>query len=174
MHKIILKGITWGHSRGITPLLAASQRFNELNADTEIQWDKRTLQEFADYPLERLTERYDLLVIDHPWVGRAAAGEFVLPLDQFLSAEYLSGQLENSTGNSHLSYNYNGHQWALAIDAATPVASYRKDLFVLNDVEVPQSWESVLKLAGAGKIAVPGIPIDLLMDFCMRYRGRKF
>lgn len=167
MHKIILKGITWGHSRGITPLLAASQRFNELNADTEIQWDKRTLQEFADYPLERLTERYDLLVIDHPWVGRAAAGEFVLPLDQFLSAEYLSGQLENSTGNSHLSYNYNGHQWALAIDAATPVASYRKDLFVLNDVEVPQSWESVLKLAGAGKVAVPGIPIDLLMNFYM-------
>ena len=36
MHKeimagIILNGITWGHSRGITPLLAASQRYDELH-----------------------------------------------------------------------------------------------------------------------------------------------
>ena len=57
MASTILKGITWGHSRGITPLLAAAQRFNELYPDVEIQWTKRSLQEFADFPIEKLTHR---------------------------------------------------------------------------------------------------------------------
>ena len=47
MADIVLKGITWNHSRGITPLLAASQRFHELHPHVEIQWNKRTLQQFA-------------------------------------------------------------------------------------------------------------------------------
>ena len=78
----VLNGITWGHSRGITPLLAASQRYNELHPDAEIRWKKRTLQEFADFPIEKLTEEYDLLIIDHPWVGCAAATKCVLPLNE--------------------------------------------------------------------------------------------
>ena len=119
--KIILKGITWGHSRGYTPLVAYSQRFAELNPGVEVTWHKRTLQEFADFPIEKLTEQYDLLIIDHPWVGCAAATECVLPLEKYLSKEYLDDQLQNSVGYSHLSYNYDHHQWALAIDAATTV-----------------------------------------------------
>ena len=94
MEKIILKGITWGHSRGITPLLAFSQRFSELNPSIEIQWTKRSLQEFADFPLEKLTQQYDLLIIDHPWVGCAAATESVLALEQYISQEYLKDQQE--------------------------------------------------------------------------------
>ena len=163
--KIILKGITWGHSRGITPLLAFSQRYNELNKNVEIQWHKRTLQEFADFPIEKLTETYDLLIVDHPWVGCAAATKCVLPLEQYISKEYLQNQEDNSVGYSHLSYNYNGSQWALAIDAATPVASYRKDLFEQNNRSLPQTWEDVIALAEEGKVAVPAIPIDLLMNF---------
>jgi multiple sugar transport system substrate-binding protein len=161
MESIILNGITWGHSRGITPLLAVSQRYSELHPHVEIRWKKRTLQEFADFPIEELTKEYDLLIIDHPWVGCAAATNCVLPLNEYLSAEYLRDQQENSVGLSHSSYNYNNKQWALAIDAATPAASYRNDL--LNDV--PQTWNEVIALAKQGKVAVPAIPIDLLMNF---------
>ncbi len=161
MPDIILKGITWGHSRGITPLQAAAQRFTELHPNVEVQWHKRSLQQFADYPIEKLTEEYDLLIIDHPWVGTAAATRCVLPLDEHLSAGYLQDQLENSVGASHSSYHYDGHQWALAVDAAAPAASYRKDLLDT----VPQTWEEVLSLARAGRVAVPAIPIDLLMNF---------
>lgn len=160
-----LKGITWAHSRGITPLLAAAQRYNELYPDTEITWEKRSLQHFADYPLEKLTEHYDLLIIDHPWVGCAAATKTVLPLDQYLSRAYLDEQATNSVGLSHPSYAYEGHQWALAIDAATPAASYRHDLLQQNDTYIPQTWQEVLALAAKGKVAVPAIPIDLLMNF---------
>jgi len=165
MKGIILHGITWGHSRGITPLQAASQRYNELYPDVEIRWRKRSLQEFADFPIEKLAMEYDLLIIDHPWVGCAASGNSVLPLNEYLSEEFLDGQLSNSTGCSHLSYAYDNKQWALAIDAATPAASYRKDLLEKNGIKLPMVWSEVLELARAGKCAVPAIPIDLLMNF---------
>ena len=165
MASIILNGITWGHSRGITPLLAASQRYSELYPEVEIRWKKRTLQEFADFPIEKLTKDYDLLIIDHPWVGCAAAIGCVLPLNEWLPQSYLEDQLKNSVGHSHPSYNYDNKQWALALDAATPAASYRKDLFEINSYRLPQTWKDVLELARAGKVAVPAIPIDLLMNF---------
>ena len=165
MGTIVLKGITWGHSRGYTPLVAFSQRFSEIYTGVSIVWEKRTLQEFADFPLEKLTEKYDLLIIDHPWVGCAAAGAHVLPLDQYLSKEYLDNQEKNSTGASHQSYFYQEHQWALAIDAATPAASYRLDLFRRNHAALPNDWSDLIYLAKKGKVAVPAIPIDLLMNF---------
>jgi multiple sugar transport system substrate-binding protein len=165
MAAVVLNGITWGHSRGITPLLAVSQRYSELHPEVEIRWKKRSLQEFADFPIEKLTTQYDLLIIDHPWVGCAAATKCVLPLNEYLSKSYLQDQLDNSVGYSHQSYHYNNSQWALAIDAATPAASYRKDLFDKKNASLPQTWEDVLALAKAGKVAVPAIPIDILMNF---------
>jgi multiple sugar transport system substrate-binding protein len=166
-NKIILKGITWDHSRGYTPLVAAAQRFGELHPTVEIHWKKRSLQEFADHPLEALAEQYDLLVIDHPWVGRAATCGSVLPLDKYLPRMYFDDLLDNSVGFSHQSYHYDNHQWALAIDAATPVASYRADLFQKNNIPKPTTWNELIDLAQKGKVAVPGIPIDLLMNFYM-------
>lgn len=165
MADIVLHGITWGHSRGITPLLALSQRYSELYPGIEIRWKKRTLQEFADFPIEKLTRDYDLLIIDHPWVGCAAATKCVLPLEEYLSADYLQDQLNNSTGKSHFSYNYNNSQWALAIDAATPAASCRVDLLHKHKTTIPRTWNDVLQLAADGKVAVPAIPIDILMNF---------
>jgi len=167
MNKIILNGITWGHSRGITPLLAGAQRFSELYPDVEISWKKRSLQEFADAPIEKLTENYDLLIIDHPWVGCAAATRCVLPLDKYLPSHFLADQAKNSVGYSHLSYFYGGHQWALAIDAATPATSYRADLFEKSGSKVPDTWEEILDLAKMGKVLIPGIAVDTLMAFYM-------
>ena len=167
MSTIVLQGITWGHSRGYTPLVAFSQRFSELHPEVEVVWKKRSLQEFADFPIEQLTRKYDLLVIDHPWVGTAASEECVLPLEEYLSKEYLDNQLQNSVGPSHLSYLYNNHQWALAIDAATPAASYRIDLLEKNNVSLPVDWSNLIDLAKKGKVAAPAIPIDLLMNFYM-------
>ncbi|WP_291911874.1 extracellular solute-binding protein [Chitinophaga sp. CB10] len=165
MARIVLQGITWDHSRGLTPLLAAAQRYQELHPNVDIHWKKRTLQEFADAPIEKLTHHYDLLIIDHPWVGCAAATRCVLPLNEYLPAEYLANQAANSVGASHASYEYDKQQWALAIDAATPAASYRKDLLEKHHQQLPATWNDLLLLAVKGKVAVPAIPIDLLMNF---------
>jgi multiple sugar transport system substrate-binding protein len=164
---VVLNGITWGHSRGITPLLAAAQRYSELHPGITINWTKRTLQEFADFPLEKLVNDYDLLIIDHPWVGCAAATGCVLPLDEYVSKEYLAGQAQHSVGYSHPSYFYAGHQWAFAIDAATPAASYRADLLRQHDAAVPTNWQQLLTMARQGRVAIPAIPIDVLMNFYM-------
>lgn len=165
MATIVLKGITWGHSRGYTPLAAYSQRFSEIYPGVEVVWKKRTLQEFADFPIEKLTKEFDLLIIDHPWVGKAAATDCVLALDEYLSKDFLENQSQNSVGASHPSYFYGNHQWALAIDAATPAASYRADLFRKSQTALPQDWSDLMYLAKKKKLAAPAIPIDLLMNF---------
>jgi multiple sugar transport system substrate-binding protein len=177
MSEKILKGITWGHTRGLLPMQAIAQRFSELHPGVEVLWQKRSLQEFADFPIEKLTDSFDLLEIDHPWVGTAAATQCVLPLDIYFKEDFLQEQLESSVGFSHQSYNYANHQWALAIDAAAPAASYRADLLDGDDLELPSNWQELLKWAAKGKVAVPAIPIDLLMNFysfCLAFGETPF
>src|SRR5690606_9416852 len=103
--KIQLKGITWGHTRGFVPMVATAQRYEELCPDVEIVWTKRTLQEFADKSVTDLAKEYDLLVIDHPWTGHAAAKWMLAAFDDYLSADFLADQRANSVGKSHESYN---------------------------------------------------------------------
>lgn len=158
-----LKGITWDHSRGFTSIVATAQRFHELNPDVEITWEKRSLQAFADEPINKLAERYDLLIIDHPWAGFAARTGVIIPLNEHLSKEFLDDQAANSVGKSHESYCFDGYQSALAIDAATPVAASRPDLLA----ETPKNWDELINLAKEGKVAIPGIPQDTLMSFYM-------
>jgi multiple sugar transport system substrate-binding protein len=162
---ILLKGITWNHSRGFVPMTATAQRFSELNPGVNITWEKRSLQQFADLSIQQLAERYDLLVIDHPWAGFAAKTNSILPFDQYLSKEFLSDQEVNTVGHSYESYHYDGHQWALAIDAATPVAASRPDLLEKHGLSLPKTYDDLLALAKKGGVAFPAIPIDSLMTF---------
>ncbi len=85
----------------------------------------------------------------------------------YLSMDYMADQAANSVGQSHPSYEFDGSHCALAIDAATPVASYRPDLLEKLGVDVPQSWADLLALARRGAVAMPGISIDTLMNFYM-------
>jgi multiple sugar transport system substrate-binding protein len=166
VEKIInLKGITWNHSRGLLPMVATAQRFSELHPNVNITWEKRSLQQFADFSIQELAERFDLLVIDHPWAGFAAKTKSIVPLDFYLSEAYLKDQKENSVGQSYESYFYDEHLWALPIDAATPVAASRPDLLAQKGLKLPKSFEDLLALAEQGLVAFAGIPIDVLMNF---------
>jgi multiple sugar transport system substrate-binding protein len=162
-----LTGITWNHTRGYLPMVATAQRFSELYPDISISWHKRSLQQFADASLVDLASRFDLLVIDHPSIGEAAYHELLLPLDQHLPADFLAEQATSSVGQSHASYVWEGHLYALAIDAATPVSGCRPDLITRAGVELPTSWEELLTLARRGLVTVPAIPIDSLMNLFM-------
>ncbi|MEM9834528.1 MAG: extracellular solute-binding protein [Bacteroidota bacterium] len=162
-----LKGITWDHTRGFTSMVATAQRFHELHPEVEIEWSKRSLQAFADEPIDQLAQRFDLLVIDHPWTGFAARTGVIEPLELLLPSELLQNLAENSVGKSHESYRYNNQQWALAIDAATPVAASRPDLLESRGEQLPQTWDDLLELAEKGGVAIPGIPQDTLMSFYM-------
>jgi multiple sugar transport system substrate-binding protein len=168
---IELSGITWNHTRGYVPMVATAQRFEELHPGVIIRWEKRTLQQFADSPVETLAEKYDLLVIDHPFVGFAAAHNVLLPLDTVLPEPFLAEQSRHAVGRSHASYHYAGHQWALATDTATPVSGFRPDLLQRAGVEPPRTWSELIALAQRGLVALPAIAIDSLMNVYMLVLG---
>ena len=165
--KTRLRGITWNHSRGFVSVVATAQRFCEMRPEVEIVWEKRSLQEFADALIQGLAEDYDLLVIDHPWAGYAAYSQVLVPLQEIIPVDFMADQAANSVGHSHPSYIFNGNQCALAIDAATPVASYRPDLLQRYGLEKPQTWSDLLELARQGRVIMPAIEIDTLMNFYM-------
>ncbi len=162
-----LSGITWNHTRGYLPVVATAQRFSELNPDVSIHWQVRSLQEFADAPIEQLAGRFDLLVIDHPFAGYAASHDVLVPLDEWLPAEFLDDQAEHTVGQSHASYSYGGHQWALAIDAATPISGWRPDLMQRAGADLPRTWTELIALAERGLVTIPAVPVDSLMHFYM-------
>jgi multiple sugar transport system substrate-binding protein len=164
---VILKGITWNHTRGFCPKVATAQRWQELHPNVEIRWEKRSLQAFADESIEDLAKRFDLLVIDHPSIGEAAAHGLFMPLDGLVPAEAIADSAAASVGASHASYEVDGRQWALPVDAATPVAAWREDLLERLGVGVPGTWSDLLALARRGVVAVPAIPIDSLMNLYM-------
>ena len=78
---IELKGITWDHPRGLAPLLATSARFSQQNPEIRLEWRTRSLAAFGEQSIEQLAEDYDLLVIDHPFVGTAARSRCLVALE---------------------------------------------------------------------------------------------
>ncbi len=167
MSMIRLRGIAWDHSRGFTPMVATAQRYEELNPGVTITWEKRSLQAFADSPIEQLAETFDLLVIDHPFMGFVGRHEVLLELSSRVPPAELAGHAAHSVGPSHGSYQWEGRRWALAIDAATPVSGWREDLLLKHRADIPQTWKEVLELARHGLVAVAGLPVDCLMNFFM-------
>jgi len=165
--QIHLKGIAWNHTRGFTSVVATAQRYEELYPEVRITWEKRSLQAFADAPMDQLAAEYDLIVMDHPHTAVAAESHALLPLDDWLSADFLDDQSANSVGRSHESYSYGGHQWTLATDAAAPIATWREDLIEANGLALPATWEDVLELARGNQVAVSLFPVDVLMHVYM-------
>ena len=159
---INLKGMTWDHPRGYDPMVASSESFTKKhNNSISITWDKRPLQAFADRPIEQMTGQYDLIVIDYPHVGEVSANGL---LDNFDKSEYtdqLSKLFQESVGQSHKSYFVDNHQWALAIDAATQVAVYRKDLIDF----LPSSWNDLIELTKNRKVFWPLKPVHAISSF---------
>lgn len=151
-----LRGATWDHPRGVGGLTAAARELRTLHPDVHVEWTARTLQQFADQPLEELVEEHDLLVVDHPHVPAAARDGLLLPLDGTGHDEEIAVLAAQSVGASHTSYVHDGRQWALALDAATQVSAHRPDLLP----DPPREWDAVLDLARAGRVLWPAKPVD--------------
>jgi multiple sugar transport system substrate-binding protein len=173
----LLKGIAWNHTRGFVSVVACAQRFEELNPDVRIVWEKRSLQAFADASMAELAGQFDLIVMDHPHTALAATDGLLLPYEDYVPADFLADQAANSVGGSHESYRFDGKQWTLATDAAAPVATWRPDLLEKYGLRLPQSWEDVLVMARNGFVTVSAFPIDILMHtymFCEAHGESPF
>ena len=148
--------MTWEHARGYGSVVAAAKSYRAVRPDVEVRWEFRSLQAFADHPIEQLVDDFDLLVVDHPHIPLAAEAGMFATLDGRGHDEELATLASQSVGRSHKSYAYRGHQYALATDAAAQVAAYRADLISAP----PTTWPEVLELARQGRVLWPAKPID--------------
>jgi hypothetical protein len=77
------------------------------------------------------------------------------------------GARRSQRGSLPPQHAWEGRQWALAIDAATPCASYRPDLLNRLHSPVPRTWEETLRLAKEARrrqqyVALPLGPVDAI------------
>jgi multiple sugar transport system substrate-binding protein len=152
--------MAWDHPRALLPLAAISADWSKRR-NFEVVWEARPLKDFEDQPLEELAEAYDLVLIDHPFVGTAAQSGLIVPVDDWVDDDYLRDQRAHSVGPSFASYTWAGKQWALAIDAAAQVSAVREDLLSATKRDQPPAtwpdvagWASELDQA-PGRIAIP-------------------
>jgi multiple sugar transport system substrate-binding protein len=169
-----LRGITWNHSRAFPPLVAASQRYEELHPSIRIQWEKRTLDEFGHASLAELARSYDLLIVDHPMLGEVHRDGTLLDLIPHLEQNAIAQLQNDALGPCLESYCYEGCLYALPVDAAAPAASYRPGLLESIGRMPPESWDQLIDLARTGVVCMPGFPADLFLNFlgmCASRRG---
>jgi multiple sugar transport system substrate-binding protein len=170
MSSVILRGITWNHSRALPPLVAASQRFEELRPGRSILWEKRSLDDFGHAGLAELSRAYDLLIIDHPMLGDAHRNNVLLDLQARLPAGALANLESDALGQCLTSYRYENCLYALPVDAAAPAASFRADLLERLGYQAPANWHELVDLARHGLVRMPAFPADLflnLMGMCV-------
>ncbi|MCU4176616.1 ABC transporter substrate-binding protein [Carboxylicivirga sp. N1Y90] len=178
---IELKGMAWDHPRGYEPLRAASKEFSKLHLEVSIKWDVRSLKEFGDMPIESLIERYDLITIDHPYMGQADKNGLLQALESHISKASLNKLEEQSVGPSFKSYQYNNHIYALPIDAAALVGAYRNDIVENRGLVLPKTKEELKRfychLPNDLSIAWALCPTDFWCTFltlCAQSNGRDF
>jgi multiple sugar transport system substrate-binding protein len=164
---IELKGITWDHSRAFPPLVAAAQRYEELNHRVSIRWEKRSLHAFGHMPIDQLTEHFDLIVIDHPWAGFCFEKDLIHDLKPLLEPKQLKAMAGDYIGPSWKSYCYKGKLMALPIDAATPSPSWRPDLMKAIGRQPPRTMDELIDFATTGWVVMPGFAADLFLNWSM-------
>ncbi|XWN28990.1 MAG: ABC transporter substrate-binding protein [Devosia sp.] len=164
MTKRTLKGIGWDHPRGFACLKETVPAFEADHPDITVEWEARSLRDFGEAPVEPLADRYDFIIVDHPFVGTAHATGCLLDLNDIVP-DLVKATLEDEVGNSARSYHFAGAVYGLPTDAAAQVAAYRPDLLERAGFDVPRTHNDVLALAVGLReqgmwMAVPACPTD--------------
>ncbi|MGH9642634.1 MAG: hypothetical protein ACRD3Q_09415, partial [Terriglobales bacterium] len=141
----VLKGLGWDHPRCMAPLLASAASMAE-QIDARIEWSTRSLKDFGDGDLAGPAGHFDLLVFDHPYVGAAAAGEWLIDFGEWLPPPALESLEIDALGPCLRSYRVGEQLLGLPIDAAAQVASYRSDLLARLDCRCPQDRAGLFEL----------------------------
>ena len=143
---ITLRGLTWDHRRAIAPLQAVQAAFTLAEPNISIDWSVRDLRQFEHQSLEEVASSFDLILFDHPFVGRMAASGAFSPVDDVLMCVAGATDAAYYAGPSLASYRLNGQTWGVPVDAATMHAVYRADLLANVCDDIPVSWSDVINL----------------------------
>jgi multiple sugar transport system substrate-binding protein len=165
----LLKGLGWDHPRCMAPLVASASTIAD-QIDVQIEWTSRSLKDFGDGDLADAARRFDLLVFDHPYVGAAAAGGWLVDFAAWLPPSALESLETDALGPCLRSYRVREQLFGLPIDAAAQVASYRGDLLARVGARCPRDRAELIELAARVRrtglwIAIPLVPIDAICTF---------
>ncbi|MEZ5666044.1 MAG: carbohydrate ABC transporter substrate-binding protein [Alphaproteobacteria bacterium] len=157
-------GLTWDHPRGYDALAAAAAMASAGHARPLVQWDRQPLEGFESAPIGELAARHDLLVLDHPHIGEAAALDCLQPLEALYPADRIAAWRRQSVGAALDSYVWAGRTWALPLDVAMQVCARRPD----RVADAPGDWDAVVRLAERLPVAISVAgPHPLLMLFAI-------
>ncbi|MBL8835866.1 MAG: extracellular solute-binding protein [Alphaproteobacteria bacterium] len=159
-----LLGLTWDHPRATDGLYAATAAFRRANPGIDVRWETHPLRGFESTPIEELAARYDLIVLDHPFMGDVASSGCLLDLSADGARLGLDDLRADTVGRSFATYAYGGH-WAVPIDAACQIAVYRADRIAALGAVPPRRWREVEALAARGRVAVALKNVHALMTF---------
>ena len=133
--------MTWAHRRAFDPLTGTLAKFREQHPEIDVEWSARSLAGFEFQPVDGLARDYDLIILDHPFMGDAARKGYLRDL-----APLLAGRDDNFVGPSLSSYRYGNSIYAVPVDAAAQVAVCRPDLMDRMDAALPRSWAEAISL----------------------------
>lgn len=178
MTKRRLTGIGWDHPRGFGCLVASKAAFEAENPDIEIHWETRSLKEFGDAPIRPYADKYDFIILDHPFVGMAHETGCLVDLKTVVP-EAVEAALGDEVGKSARSYHHGGGVYGLPTDAAAQIAAYRPDLLAELERDVPRTLDDVLDVARAARakgryMALTACPTDaicMVMSYAVNLRG---
>jgi multiple sugar transport system substrate-binding protein len=140
------RGLTWDHPRGLNALDAAAR----ANPALGLSWDSHSLEGFETHPIAELCVQYDLVVLDHPHVGEAVAGDCLRPLEEIFTPAEILGWQRDCIGPSLASYRFAGQHLALPLDAATQVMAVRPGF------DIPQTWDEVMAFDAPVALSLAG------------------
>jgi len=160
----ILRGLTWDHPRGYNPLARNAAAFADAHPGLSVTWGRRSLKQFGDQPIDALADSYDLIVVDHPFAGRAARTGCLRDL-RALVPDLVARCAADSAGPSAASYAWGGQVFALPTDAAAQVMAWRPDLLDLDPP--PATLDGLLAAAARARAAglgtvTPACPTDAI------------
>jgi multiple sugar transport system substrate-binding protein len=163
--------MTWQHRRAADPLIETLPNFHITHPGIDIQWTSRPLASFEFQPVEQLSRNYDLIILDHPFMGDAARKGYLLRLDHLLA-----GHDADYIGPSLATYRYDGAIYAVPVDAACQVAVFRPDIMARVGAATPTTWMDVFVLGEAAarqgfKLAIGLSGVHSLMTFLTLMAG---
>lgn len=125
--RITIKGLTWDHPRAYEGLEAETARFNRSQERIHLSWDRHSLRGFETTPIAETAARYDLIILDHPFMGDAVQSRCLADLSTIAGLDEVLTP-GNFVGPSLESYRYGGGLWAMPVDAACQAAAWRPDM----------------------------------------------
>ena len=154
------------------PLVATAQRYEETHPGVRIHWQKRTLDEFGHVPIDVLTQKFDLIVIDHPWAGFCFEKNLVRDLKPLVPAAALAELAKNSVGQTFNSYRVAGQDcWRCRLTPPRPRQAGGRTCWNGQAFRRRKRGRKPSALARRKLAVIPGFNADLFLHFIMLVKG---